>query len=74
MFNQAFKHVQDIFLLHKRHFTIDLRELRLPVSAQVLIPETFHNLHIPVVPRHHQQLLESLRRLRKGIKLSGIYP
>ena len=45
---QSFKSIQNIFSFDERHFAVDLCELRLPVSPQVFIPETFDYLEIPV--------------------------
>ena len=52
----------------KGRFDIQLGELRLPVGAQILVAKTAHNLVIPFEPRHHQQLLEQLRRLGQRVK------
>ena len=71
---QPLKHLQHIFLRHKRHFAIYLGKFRLTISAQVFITETFYNLEIAVKARHHQQLFKGLRRLRQGIKFPGIHP
>ena len=59
--------------MHEGHLAVDLSELGLPVGTEVLIPETFHQLVIPVVAGHHQQLLEGLRRLWQGIELAGVH-
>ena len=72
-FYQSFKHVQNVFLFYKRHFTVDLRKLRLSVGSQILIPEAFNDLVVSIVTTHHQQLLEGLWGLGEGIKLSLIH-
>ena len=74
MLRQSLESIQHIILPGKCHFTIHLSELRLPVRPQVLIPETFHYLEIPVVTRDHKKLLEHLGRLRQGVELTGIHP
>ena len=71
--NQSLKHIQNVFLRNKRHLAVNLRELRLAVGPQVFIAETLDNLVVTVKTRHHQQLLESLRRLRQGVKLAWIH-
>ena len=73
MTNQSFERIQNIFLLYKRHFTVDLRELRLTIRAQIFVAETTYNLIITVVTTHHQELFERLRRLWQSVKLSGIH-
>ena len=65
--------VEHVFLLHEGHFAVYLGELRLTVGTQVLITETAHYLEVAVVTCHHKQLLEGLRRLRKGVELSRIH-
>ena len=67
------KQVDDIFLVDKRHLTVDLRELRLPVGTQVFVAEALGYLKVPVESRYHQQLLEGLRALRQGVELSRIH-
>ena len=73
MFNKTFKHLKDIFLLDKRHLTVNLSELRLTVGAKVLVAEALDNLEVAVETADHQKLLESLGRLGQSIKLSGIH-
>jgi len=73
MFSHPFESSNNIFLLNKAHFTVNLRKLRLTVGAQIFITETFRNLEITVEPGYHQQLLQCLRRLRKCIELSRIH-
>ena len=73
MAGHALKRIDDVVLLHEAHFAVDLREFRLAIGTQVLVAETFHNLEITVESRHHQQLLQSLRRLGKSIELPRIH-
>ena len=77
LFEEMPRHVleefDDVFLIDKRHLAVYLRELRLAVGPQILVAKTFRNLEIAVEARHHQQLLQCLRRLRQGIELSGIH-
>jgi len=61
--------VVEILFIDERGFQIELRELRLPVRPQILVPKTPDNLEIALEPRHHQKLLEELRRLGKGIEM-----
>ena len=58
--------------LHKGHFQIELRELRLPIGPLVLVPEAAGNLVVAIQAGHHQQLLELLRRLRQRVELSWV--
>ena len=73
MLDHALEDIENILLLHKRHFAVDLRKLGLTVGPQVFVAETLYNLEIAVEARHHQQLLEGLRRLRQRIELARIH-
>ena len=74
MLYKPFKHLEDIFSLHKTHLTVYLGEFRLAVSSQILISEASYYLAIAVKSGHHQELLESLRTLRKSIEFTRIHP
>ena len=64
---------EDIVLGDKAHFQIELVELaRRAVGAAILVAETGRDLEIAVEARHHDQLLELLRRLRQRIELARI--
>ena len=65
--------VQDVFLLHEGHFAVDLGEFRLPVRAEILVAEAADDLEVAVIAGHHQQLLEGLGALRKGVELARIH-
>ena len=71
--HHAFESVQHVLLLHETHFAVDLSKLRLTVGAQVLVAEAAHNLEVAVVSRHHEQLLESLGTLGKGVESAGVH-
>ena len=73
IFGHFLEGADDIVLSDERHFAVNLCEFGLTVSAEVLIAEALCNLEIAVRTSHHQQLLQSLRALRKGIELSGIH-
>ena len=73
-FSHFFHFTKYIFLSYKRHFYIQLGKFRLSVSSQILISETFRQLIIFIHAGYHQYLLKQLRRLRKCIKISFIYP
>src|SRR3984957_1092340 len=62
-------HMENIFLVWERHFDVNLRELGLPIGAQVLVAETFDDLEVAIHPRDHQNLFEDLWRLRQRVKL-----
>ena len=72
--HHALEHIQDILLLHEAHLAVDLCELRLTVSAKVLVPEAAHDLEVAVVAGNHKELLEGLWRLGKGVELAGVHP
>ena len=57
MLHKTLKHLQNIFLLHKRHLAVDLCELRLAVGTQILVAEALGYLEVAVETRHHQKLL-----------------
>ncbi len=59
-------------LIEERGLDIELRELRLPVGAQVLVAKAAHDLIVAVEARNHQQLLVDLRRLRQSEELAGM--
>src|SRR6185312_2392049 len=69
---QPLHELHDLRLCQEGGLDVELRELGLPVGAQVLIPETAHDLVVPVEARHLQQLLEDLRRLRQGEELARV--
>ena len=73
VFGHSFECLDDIFLCHERHLAVYLSELRLTVSTQVLIAETFCNLEITVETTDHQQLLQGLRTLRQGVELTFVH-
>src|SRR3954447_6616316 len=54
------------------HLDVQLREVGLPVGAQVLVPEAAGDLEIPLEPTDHEELLEELRRLRQRVERSGM--
>ena len=66
------EHIQYILLLHEAHLAVDLGEFWLAVGAQVLVTEAAYDLEIAVVTCHHQELLEGLGGLRKGVELSSM--
>ena len=55
---------EHVLLPDERRFDVDLRELRLAIVPQILVAETPRDLEITIEPRHHQELLVDLRRLR----------
>ncbi len=64
-----------IFLLDKRHLDIKLIEIGgRTVRPRVFITKTGRDLEITVKPRHHDQLLELLRRLRQRIEFPRMQP
>ena len=56
---------EDVLLAHEARLDIELRELGLPVRAQILVAEALDDLIVAIEARHHQQLLHELRRLRQ---------
>ena len=70
IFGHAFEEVDDVILLHKRHFAVNLCKFRLTVGTQVFVTEAFGYLEVTVETGNHQQLFQCLRALRQGIELS----
>ncbi len=68
--DQLFRQPDDLLVLGKGELDIHLGEFRLAIGAQVLVPEALGDLEVAIHPRHHQQLLEQLRRLGKCKKLA----
>jgi len=66
--NHALHQRGDRLLVDEGHFNIELGEFRLAVGAQVFVAEAAHDLIVAIEARHHQQLLEELRRLRLGTR------
>ena len=68
----AFHQIHHVGLFNKRHLDVDLGELGLTISAQVLIAEATGNLVIALDAADHEHLLELLRRLRQSIELARV--
>ncbi len=68
---QPLGEVEDVLAGDKAHLKVNLRELRLPVGAHVLIAQAPGDLKVPVAAGDHQQLLEDLRRLRERVEVAG---
>ncbi len=63
----------EYFLLgDEGHLAVDLGKFRLAIRAKVLVAKALHYLKILVHARHHQYLLECLRRLRQRVKLAAV--
>ena len=69
----ALHHFVDDILTGEAHLDVDLRELGLPVGAEVLVAEAARDLEVAVVPAHHEQLLVDLRRLRQRVELARVH-
>ena len=63
---------EDVVLGDERHLQVDLGELRLPIDAQVLVPEALDDLEVALEPGDHEELLEQLRTLRQRIELPRV--
>ena len=70
--HETFHQAHDLVAGQERGLDVELRELRLTIGAQVLVAEAAHDLIVAVEARHHQQLLEDLRRLRQREELPGL--
>src|SRR3954453_6739845 len=74
MANERLHDGADLFLGQEGSLDIDLRELRLAIRAQVFVTEALHDLVVAVEARHHQHLLEELRRLWKRVEMPIVQP
>jgi len=64
---------ENIVLGDEAHLDVELVELaRTAVGATVLVAEAGRDLKVAVEARHHDELLELLRRLRQRIELAGM--
>ena len=61
-------------LVHEAHLEVELRELGLPVAAEVLVAIAAGDLEVAIDTGHHQQLLELLRALRQGVHAARLEP
>ncbi len=69
---EGFDRVEDVLLRREGHLEVDLRELELAVRAEVLVAKTAGDLEVLLEARHHQDLLEELRRLRQRVELAAV--
>ncbi len=68
VFDKSLRDGHHVILRNKGHLEVDLRKLRLPVGAQILVAETAGHLHVAVETGKHQNLLIKLRGLRQREK------
>src|SRR5581483_10435352 len=61
LFHQALDDSKKLIDLRKSHFDVHLRELGLPIGAEILVAKASHDLEIAVETSDHQDLLEQLR-------------
>ena len=62
---------EHVLLRDEAHLDVELVELaRQPVGARVLVAEAGRDLEVAVEARHHDELLELLRRLRQRVELA----
>ena len=65
--------VDNIILIYETHLAVNLSKLRLAVGAEVLIAEALCYLEVTVETCYHQELLQSLRTLRKCVELTWVH-
>ena len=70
MNQHRFDQPHHVIAIHKRHFQVKLRKLWLAIRAQVFVTEAAGNLKVAFEARHHEQLLQLLRRLRQRVELA----
>ena len=71
---QALHERLDFLLGDEGRLEVDLRELELPLGAQVFIAETAGDLEVLLEAGDLQELLVLLRRLRQRVKHAGVHP
>ena len=64
----------DVLALDEGHLDLDLGELGLAVGTEVLVAETARHLVVALDAGHHEELLELLGRLGKGVEHSRMDP
>ncbi len=65
--DQRLAQLDDVVLVDEAHLDVELRELGLPVGAEVLVAVAAGDLVVALHAGHHEQLLEQLRRLRERV-------
>jgi len=71
--SHALEHVHDVLLLDEAHLAIDLSELGLAISAELLVTEALDDLEVLIEASDHQELLEELGGLREGVEGAGVH-
>ena len=61
----------DVILVDEAHLDVELGELGLTVSSEVLVAVATCDLVVALHARHHEQLLEQLGALRQGVPAPG---
>ncbi len=73
--DHRFHRRKNVVLRDEAHLHVELIEFSgQPVSTRVFVPEARCDLEVAVEARHHDELLELLRRLRQRIELPGVKP
>jgi len=72
--HHSFHYNRHVLFVYEGHFYVYLRVFRLSVGTQFFVAEVPGELEIAVHARHHQHLLELLRRLRKGVEFTRVCP
>ena len=71
---QALVQIDHVVGVDEGHLDVQLREVRLPVRAQVLIPEAARDLKIALEAADHEKLLEELGGLRQRVEGATLQP
>ena len=74
MRQQALVQFDHVVGVDEGHLDVQLREVGLPVRAQILIPEAARDLKIPLEAADHEKLLEELRRLGQRVEAAALEP
>src|SRR3954451_18399325 len=72
MSQEALVHFDHVVGVDEGHLYVQLREVGLPIRAQVLIPEAARYLKIPLEAADHQELLEQLWRLGQCVEVAAL--
>ena len=71
---QLLQEAHQVLLLGEAQLQVKLRELRLTVCPQILVPEAAGDLEITLEAGDHEELLELLRRLGQGVEVTPLQP
>ncbi|CAB4345593.1 unannotated protein [freshwater metagenome] len=72
--DRFFAYLNYLILVDESHLDVELRKFGLTVGPEVFVAEAARDLEVALVARHHQQLLEELRRLGQRVPVARVHP